>query len=105
MDKKVHDKLTTFVDRAKKLFPVKMIILYGSYATETQRENSDIDIAIVVDELEGKWLTVNSKLFLLSAEIDNKIEPNLIIRKGNKSEFLESILKYGKILYTSDAVV
>jgi predicted nucleotidyltransferase len=28
------------------------VILFGSYATGTNRENSDIDVAVVVEKLE-----------------------------------------------------
>jgi len=97
MDKKIYKEVKLFSEKIKKFLPVKMIIVYGSYVKGTQRPDSDIDVAVVVDELKENWLKVNSKLFLLSSEIDEKLEPNLIISKGNKSEFLESIMKYGII--------
>jgi len=83
------------------MMPVDMIILYGSYARGTERTGSDIDIAIVVDELDGDYLDISSRLFSLTRQVDAGIEPKLIIRKNNRSGFLESILKYGKIVYRS----
>ncbi|MBN2544821.1 MAG: nucleotidyltransferase domain-containing protein [Spirochaetes bacterium] len=99
MDEKIIDKVNIFTERVKKMLSVKMVILYGSYAKGIERENSDIDVAIVVDDLNDNWLKVNSKLFLISAEIDSNIEPNLIVLKDYKSDFLQSIMKYGKIIY------
>ena len=99
MDEKIANNVNVFAERVKKMLSVKMIVLYGSYAKGMERENSDIDVAIIVDELKENWLKVNSRLFLLSAEIDSNIEPNLIVSKDNKSDFLISILKYGKIIY------
>jgi predicted nucleotidyltransferase len=102
MDQKIYDEVKLFADKVNAFLPVKMIILYGSYVKGLQRPNSDIDVAVVVDVLKDNWLKVNSKLFLLSAEIDDKIEPNLIVSKDNQSEFLESIKKYGAIIYDRD---
>lgn len=99
MDEKVTNNINVFSERVKKMLPVKMIILYGSYAKGTYGTDSDIDIALVVDELKENWLKVNSQLFLLSAEIDSNIEPNLIISRDRKSTFLESILRYGIVIY------
>ncbi len=104
MDQKVFNRVKLFASNIQALFPVKMIILYGSYARGTERPDSDIDVAVVVNELNDNWLKVNSKLFLMSSDIDDKIEPNLIICKDNKSEFLESILKYGIVIYDDSKV-
>ena len=104
MDQKAFNRVKLFAEKINSFLPVKMIILYGSYAKGTERPDSDIDVAVVVDELTDNWLKINSRLFLISADIDDKIEPNLIIYKNNKSDFLESILKYGIIIYDDSKV-
>ncbi len=104
MDQKVYSRVKLFAERIKPFLPVKMIILYGSYAKGTERPDSDIDVAVVVEELNDNWLKVNSKLLLISSEIDDKIEPNLIICKGNKSGFVESIMNYGIVIYDNSKV-
>lgn len=101
MDTIVNDKVNRYASLVKEMMPVDMIILYGSYARGTERTGSDIDIAIVVDELDGDYLDISSRLFSLTRQVDAGIEPKLIIRKNNRSGFLESILKYGKIVYRS----
>jgi len=104
MDQKAFNGVKLFAEKINSFLQVKMIILYGSYAKGTERPDSDIDVAVVVDELTDNWLKINSRLFLISADIDDKIEPNLIIYKNNKSDFLESILKYGIIIYDDSKV-
>ncbi len=76
-----------------------MIILYGSYAKGTENQKSDIDIAVVIDELNGDYLELSARLYSLCREVNTDIEPKLIVKKDNRSGFLESILKYGKVLY------
>ena len=36
---------------------IKEVILYGSYATGTPREDSDIDVAIVVNQIKGDYFS------------------------------------------------
>ena len=99
MDSGINEKINQYAELVKKYIPVDMIILYGSHAKGTQHKNSDIDIAVIIDELEQDYLDVNAHLFALSRQIDTNIEPKLIIRKENRSGFLESILKDAKIIY------
>ena len=99
MDSSVIKKVKEYSERVKKYIPVKKIILYGSYAKGKEWRESDIDVAVVVDEIKGKFLEVSAHLFTLTRGIDSSIEPKLINEKYTKSGFLESILKYGIILY------
>ena len=99
MDSKLYEKIERYVGLLKEHLPVSMIVLYGSYAKGMEHKDSDIDIAVVVDELKGDFLDVNASLFSLCRQVDTSIEPKLIVRKNNRSGFLESILKYGKVIY------
>lgn len=76
-------------------FDVKDTILYGSYSKGTQTENSDIDIAVVVDEIDGDYFDYVPLLWKLRRQVSNFIEPVLICRKEDKSGFLEEIKQYG----------
>lgn len=58
-------------------FSAKMVVLFGSYAKGTARPDSDIDVAVVVDKLEGDFLDTYRKLFQLRRDIDIRIEPVL----------------------------
>lgn len=100
MDSRITESIKEFSKHVLKEFSVKMIVLYGSYANGTQTENSDIDVAIIVDEFDGDILKANSRLFALVREIDVRIEPIILELKYDKSGFIDSILKKGKIIYS-----
>ncbi|MBI1938795.1 MAG: nucleotidyltransferase domain-containing protein [Ignavibacteriales bacterium] len=102
MDKKVNKSIKEFALAVSKEFAVKKIVLYGSYASGTQTENSDIDIAVIVDKYNGNVLKANSKLFAIVRNIDIRIEPIFLEEKYDKSGFVESILKNGKVIYTAN---
>ena len=64
MDKKEIDgKLKKYISLVKKEYSPKKIVLYGSYARGNYTENSDIDIAVVVDEIKGDFLDLEFQLF------------------------------------------
>ncbi len=79
--------------------PVKKVVLYGSHATGTARKDSDIDIAVVVDKLDGDFLAWHARLFKLRRAIDLRIEPVLVEENLDKSGFLAEILATGHVVY------
>lgn len=101
MDKKVAEIVRLYALEVKKVLPVKMIILFGSWAKGKAGKSSDIDIAVVVEEFSGDYLKVNSELFNIVRRVDKKIEPVLLSMKNNKSGFLDRVIKEGKIIYES----
>jgi len=101
MDKKeINRKLKKYITLVRKDFSPKKIILFGSYARGNFTENSDIDIAIVVDEIKGDFLDLEFQLFKMRRNIDDRIEPVLLEENNDRSGFLESILEYGKVIYS-----
>ena len=102
MDKKVAEIASLYAQKVKDILPVSMVILYGSHARGTAQKYSDIDIAVVVDQLQGDYLKISSELFALVRIVNKRIEPVLLCRENDKSGFLESVLKHGKIIYKSD---
>ncbi|MCU0845406.1 MAG: nucleotidyltransferase domain-containing protein [Spirochaetes bacterium] len=99
MDEITDRKIREYAGLVRRALPVSAIVLYGSYARGEEGRDSDIDIAVVVDELREDFLDVNARLFALCREVDVAIEPKLIVKKNNTSGFLESILKYGKVIH------
>lgn len=81
---------------------VNKIILYGSYAREENRKNSDIDVAVVVprESISKNILEDMAKLFKLTRNISADLEPILLIDEEDASGFLDSILEYGEIVYS-----
>jgi uncharacterized protein len=96
VDQSVIEKVTLYAGIVRQTMPVKKIILYGSYARETERKDSDIDIAVIVDRIDGDFLELSARLFELVRGIDVRIEPVLLNENLDKSGFIESILKYGR---------
>lgn len=71
------------------------LVLYGSYAHGTPKEYSDIDVAVIVNKIEGEYFDYAPKLWTLRRDIDSRIEPKLFIRGKDENGFLEHILRTG----------
>jgi uncharacterized protein len=76
-------------------FPLEKVYLFGSYAKNNFHPDSDIDVALVVDHIEGDYFSVQPLLWKLRRQIDDRIEPVLIERDNDSSGFLSEIEKYG----------
>jgi predicted nucleotidyltransferase len=92
---------TAYAQLVKKEFNPRLIMLYGSFAKGNWNENSDIDIAVIVDNINENFLDISKKLNKLTRSIDNRIEPVLLQLSDDKSGFLTSILNTGIILYNN----
>ena len=71
------------------------IVLFGSYAKGTNREDSDIDVAIIVDKIEGDFFSNRPLLWKLRREVGDRIEPVILDKNHDESGFLKEILKNG----------
>lgn len=99
MDQAVIEKVRKYAGIVKQALPVKKVILYGSYARGLERSGSDIDVAVIVDRIEGNYLELSARLFELVREVDIRIEPVLLNENADNSGFIESIVKYGKEIH------
>ena len=88
-----------FSELVSQHMPARHIVLYGSYAKGTARPDSDIDIAVIVDKVEGDYLDQQAKLYRLRRSVDLRIEPVLIEYGQDKSGFLKEIMDTGHVLY------
>lgn len=99
MDKsKVINLVSKYKVLVSRHFDVKDVILFGSWAIGNQKEDSDIDVAIVVDSIESDFFTYAPLLWKLRREIDDRIEPILIEKNKDESGFLSEILKTGLVI-------
>ena len=57
------------------------------------------DVAVVVDKIGKDYLEQSARLFYLIRGIDSRIEPVLLCIDEDRSGFLSSIMKYGRIIY------
>ena len=76
-------------------FPMEKVYLFGSYARNSNREDSDIDVAVVVRHLEGDFFDIQPLLWKLRRQIDDRIEPILIESENDSSGFLTEIERTG----------
>ena len=53
----------TFADKVRTIMDTNAVYLYRSYAKGTATENSDVDIAVIVDSIPDDYLTTVSKLW------------------------------------------
>lgn len=102
MDKKVIKIARLYAERVKNYLPVDMVILYGSHIKGTATKSSDIDIAVVVNKLNGDYLKISTDLFGLVRGISKQIEPVLLCRSKDKSGFIDNVIRFGKIVYRAD---
>ncbi len=87
----------------KQNVPFSKVILYGSYARGSARDDSDIDVAVVMPKISGDWLELSSKLFRLTRNIDLRIEPVALEETGDRSGFLDHVLETGETIYSQPA--
>ena len=71
------------------------VYLFGSYAKNTNTEDSDIDVAIVASNIPEDFFAINPLLWKLRRQVDDRIEPVLIDKDNDKSGFLEEIKRTG----------
>jgi predicted nucleotidyltransferase len=96
MDKaEAINKVKEYSILLKKYIPLEKIYLFGSYAKNTNRTDSDIDVAIVVKKIEGDYFAIQPLLWKLRRQIDDRIEPILIEKDNDISGFLIEIQRNG----------
>jgi len=83
------------LDRA--IHPLE-VILFGSHTRGEPGSDSDIDIAVVVDRIEGDYLDLQASLWRIRREVDDRIEPVLIVAGSDPSGFYASIRSYGQLI-------
>ena len=98
MDKSIDSAIKKYAEAVKRYIPRSRIFLYGSYARGYSRETSDIDIAVIVDKIDGNYLEMSARLVELIEGIDVRIEPLLLCESHDKSGFTESILNHGILI-------
>jgi len=87
--------LIRYKDLLSKHFDLYKVFLYGSFAKGNPHEDSDIDVAIIVNKIEGDFFYYAPIPWRLRREIDNRIEPVLLEKGKDPSGFLEEIMKTG----------
>lgn len=81
----------------KNYFGIRKAVLFGSYAEGVPDVWSDIDVGLFIDkwDAEDSYLTVMSRLYELTEQIDVRIEPHLFVSGEDESGFASLIEKDG----------
>lgn len=99
MDKRTDKNINDFILAVANRTPNYVTAyLFGSYAKGTQTEDSDIDLALVIDKLhDDKRFDLQIQLMLLASEFDLRIEPHPISSEDfdSWSPFAAEIKKTG----------
>ena len=92
MDKATNRKVSDFI------FGIKKAYLLGSYAKKNETIDSDIDLALIVDQLpDEERFDLRVQLMLIAADFDISIEPYPFSNEDFNSEnpFVFEILNTG----------
>lgn len=79
----------------RNIMDTRAIFLYGSQANGTAGKDSDIDIAVIVDDLPGDYLKTMATLWKLTRSVAQEIEPVLLTAKDDASGFLSTVRHTG----------
>ncbi|MEN6456413.1 MAG: nucleotidyltransferase domain-containing protein [Prolixibacteraceae bacterium] len=97
MDKREALKIANlYVDTLSQKYTVLQAYLFGSFAKGTNHDDSDIDVAIVVNHVPD-IIDTQIEMMKLRRKIDLRIEPHPFMSKDFNSEnpVVNEILKYG----------
>ena len=95
----VREIAKKYTNRVRTEYNPKQIILFGSYVNGNPHEYSDIDIAVIFEEVADEFLDTWTHLVKLRRGISFDIEPHMLDEKCNRSGFLDHIRKTGEIIY------
>lgn len=77
-NREIMEIVRKYVEKVCENYQIETIILFGSYAKGTWNEDSDIDIAIITDDIKLDIFEEELNLMRLRRKIDTRIEPHLI---------------------------
>ena len=77
--------------------PLKALYLYGSYSKGNQTEDSDIDIAVVVERMSDNYFDDTPLLWKLKRNVSNLIEPVLLTEDFDNPLYAD-VLKSGILI-------
>ena len=80
VNKSVIETAKKYVKQIPDNLDLRRAFLFGSYAKGIEREDSDIDIALVIGKMDD-FFSVQMQLMRLRRKIDMRIEPHPIMEK------------------------
>jgi uncharacterized protein len=99
MDKGTYLTISQFLSLIKKNYKgIEKAILFGSYAKNKERQESDIDIALIFNTLKDEdKFDLQIQLMVLASQIDTRIEPHPISKEDfySNNPFINEIIRTG----------
>ena len=100
----IKKRISLYINSISKKYPIKQVILFGSYARGNPNKDSDIDLAVISPKFTDKNHLDDLKfLWVEAAKIDSRIEPLPFSSKDMKEvdsrSFLGEILRCGRTVY------
>ena len=95
VEEKVLTTAREYAAAVRKTMNVRDIFLYGSHARGEAKKDSDIDIAVVADRVPGDYLDTMASLWRLTNDVDEDIEPVLLLTSDVESGFLDTVRRTG----------
>jgi uncharacterized protein len=99
MDKRTNKAISKYIESIAKQNPrLSKVYLFGSYAKQTDRPESDIDIALIIENLkDDERFDLQVQMMVFASDFDIRIEPHPIssdeLKKNNP--FVSEIVKTG----------
>lgn len=100
MDKRTaYEIAEKYIDSISSKYHISQAFLFGSYAKGTFHDDSDIDVAVIVENVED-IIDAQIDMMKLRRKIDLRIEPHPIMKSdfNNNDPLSFEILKYGIII-------
>jgi predicted nucleotidyltransferase len=74
---------------------IEQVYLFGSFVNGVPNNNSDINVAFVVKNIEGNFFDIIPPIHRLTEKVDFRIEPHVVARDTDYAGFLDEIQRTG----------
>ena len=90
---------SVYIESISSKYTIRQAILFGSYAKGTNHDDSDIDIAIIVNDVDD-IIDTQIDLMKLRRKVDLRIEPHpfMLVDFVYSNPVVNEIFKYGIII-------
>jgi predicted nucleotidyltransferase len=99
MKKKDKELIENFVKKAKKVPKLECIILFGSMVRDEADKRSDIDLLLVFDSGNPKSYLSEIISIITSLKPHREIKPTITNLTDYDEEFLQTVMREGKVLW------
>ena len=102
------EKIDDFVSRLRSVVKVEAVILYGSHAKGAAGEGSDIDVAVISSDFEGRS-TWDRQEIIARATVGRayRLAPigysSIEYHTPGRHSFLREIIRTGRVVYEAPA--